>query len=263
MRTDLDRLLATGYVVEFDERFDAGELDRSRWIPRHLPQWSTAERSAARYALVDGVLHLLIEADQDPWAPAYDGDTRVSSLQTGVLAGPLGSAIGQHRFRPDAVVCEEQENRHLYAPHFGVIATRARATADPACMVALWMIGYEDTPEHSAEICVCEIFGTEVAAADALVGMGVHPFGDPSIVDDFEKVPVAIDVGDWHEYAVEWTPSRVRFFVDGAIVKTVEQAPQYPMQLMLGIYAFGPLDPAGEYPKRFAVDWVRGYRLPD
>ena len=45
-------------------------------------------------------------------------------------------------------------------------------------MVALWMIGYEDPPERSAEICVCEIFGREVGVDHALVGMGVHPLGD-------------------------------------------------------------------------------------
>jgi hypothetical protein len=44
------------------------------------------------------------------------------------------------------------------------------------------MIGHEDEPEHSAEICICEIFGRDVAAEGAMVvGMGLHPFGDPRI----------------------------------------------------------------------------------
>jgi rhodanese-related sulfurtransferase len=86
----------------------------------------------------------------------------------------------------------------------------------------------------------------------------VHPFGDPAIVDDFEQVPVPIDVREFHEYAAEWTPDRVTFFVDGDAVKTVEQSPQYPMQFMLGIYEFRR--EATSYPKRFTIDRFRAYR---
>jgi hypothetical protein len=51
--------------------------------------------------------------------------------------------------------------------------------------------GYEEEPHRSAEICVCEIFGRDVTPDRASVGMGVHPFGDPLIVDEFfaETVP--------------------------------------------------------------------------
>ena len=90
--------------------------------------------------------------------------------------------------------------------------------------------------------------------------MGVHPFGDPDITDDFEKVPVELDVTQPHDYAVEWTPERVRFFVDGERVKTVEQSPAYPMQLMLSLYAFPADGPDQRWPKEFVVERVRGYR---
>jgi hypothetical protein len=87
---------------------------------------------------------LLIEADQSPWCPELDGDVRVSSLQIGVFAGPVGSKVGPHRFAPAAEVREAQENVQLYTPLYGRIEMRARATDDPRCVVALWMIGYED-----------------------------------------------------------------------------------------------------------------------
>jgi hypothetical protein len=56
----------------------------------------------------------------------------------------------------------------------------------------------------------------------------------------------------------------VAFFIDHRLVKTVQQSPGYPMQLMLGIHEF-PDDgratqPAQPYPKQFIVDYVRGYR---
>jgi beta-glucanase (GH16 family) len=209
---------------------------------------------------------LLITEDQPPWCPDLDGQVRVSSLQTGSFAGPVGSSVGQHRFNPEAVVKEAQPNVQLYTPLYGRIELRAQALADPRAMVALWLIGYEDQPERSAEICVCEIFGRDVGADHASVGMGVHPFGDPSIVDDFSAVRLPIDVRDFHVYTAEWTREQVAFFVDGDLVKTVRQSPAYPMQLMLSVYEFPPPDDVAEpssaaYPKAFVVDYVRGYRL--
>ena len=252
------------FEPEFEDTFEGTVLDRRRWIPHYLPQWSDRLRSAARYEVGGGVLRLQITADQGPWCPELDGELRVSSLQTGVHSGPLGSTVGQHRFHPDAVVREEQPTERLYTPRYGRVELRARALDDPRSMVALWMIGFEDEPERSGEICVCEIFGRDVGPDAAEVGVGVHPFGDPRLVDDFSRVRVPIDVRELHEYAAEWTPAGVTFLVDGRSIKTVGRAPGYPMQLMLGIYEF-PGDPAlpqpeERYPKEFVVEAVRGYR---
>jgi Glycosyl hydrolases family 16 len=252
------------YELEFEDTFEGEQLDRSRWLPYYLPHWSSRERAAARYDVGGGTLRLLIEADQEPWCPELDGEVRVSSLQTGAFAGPLGSAVGQHRFNPEALVREAQPNVRLYTPQYGRIELRAKATDDPRTMVALWMIGYEDEPDRSAEICVCEIFGRDVGADRAGVGVGVHPFGDPRIEDDFSRVTLPIDAREYHLYAAEWTQDDVTFFVDGDVVKTVDQSPGYPMQLMLNIYEFpagGDDEQTRPYPKEFVVDYVRGYRL--
>ena len=251
------------YVLQLEDTFDGQDLDPARWLPHYLPQWSSRAASAARYALGDGTLRLRVEEDQPPWCPEFDGGVRVSSLQTGVLAGPLGSAVGQHRFTPDAVVREEQEDRRLYAPQYGFFELRAAFPSDPSSMAALWMIGVEDQPDRSAEICVAEIFGRDVRPDGAAVGMGVHPFGDRRITNEWARQPVAVDVTDFHVYAVEWAPDHVAFFVDDALVTVVGQSPAYPMQFMLGIYAFpvpdGALPPASSA-REFVVDWFRAYR---
>jgi hypothetical protein len=250
--------------LEFEDTFEERELDLSRWIPHYLPHWSSRERSAARYELRDGCLRLLITADQAPWCPELDGDIRVSSLQTGLFAGPVGSTIGQHRFNANAVVKEAQENVRLYTPQFGRIELRAKALDDPTAMVALWLIGYEDEPERSAEICVCEIFGRDVLPDEAAIGIGVRALRDPRLRDDFSKVSVPIDARQFHVYAADWRRDEVAFSVDGETVKRVAQAPDYPMQLMLDIYEFpvaGAARPNADYPKEFVVDYVRGYRL--
>jgi Glycosyl hydrolases family 16 len=261
--TALGQTWAVRYELEFEDTFDGDALDGSRWIPYYLPHWSSRARSAARYEVRDGCLRLRITADQQAWCPELDGDLRVSSLQTALFAGPVGSTVGQHRFHPDAVVREAQENVQLYTPQYGRVELCAKAIDDARSMVALWMIGYGDEPARSAEICVCEIFGRDVGPRQAKVGVGLHPFGDPSIVDDFEAVPVEIDAREFHLYSAEWRPGHAAFFVDGEPIKTVGQAPDYPLQLMLDIYEFpgddGERNPA-DYPKEFVVDYVRGYR---
>jgi hypothetical protein len=255
--TSLDR---SGYEVAFEDDFDRPTLDETHWLPHYLPHWSTPDRTAARYEIRDGVLRLLIEADHAPWCPALDGDLRVSSLQTGVFAGPVGSTVGQLQFHPDVVVRTAQQNRALFTTQYGLIETRMRALEDPRAMVSLWMIGLEDEPEHSSEINVAEIFGRTVEPRRARIGMGVHPFGDPAIVDEFVAEEVAIDVRDWHTYSADWTPERVAWYVDDRLIRVVGQSATYPMQLMLGLYEFpvddDPRDPAA-YPKAFEVDWVR------
>jgi hypothetical protein len=131
-------------------------------------------------------------------------------------------------------------------------------------MVALWMIGFEDLPKQSAELCIFEIFGRDVTPVGVRIGMGLHPFGDPAVIDDFRRVDLPIDAREFHDYAAEWTPEGVRFFVDEALVHEARQSPAYPMQLMLNIYEFAegpePASPVERYPKVFAVDWVRGWR---
>lgn len=259
----LNRLDRSGYRLEFEDDFDGPSLEPTQWLPYYLPQWSSRAASAARYDIGDSFLRLRIDRDQEPWCPEWDGDVRVSSLQTGVFAGPIGSRIGQHQFAPGLVVREPQQPMAMYTPQYGLIECRARAIADPATMVALWLIGFEDRPERSAEILVFEIFGRDVFAGSAAVGMGVHPFGDSSIADDVEQVTLHLDAREFHDYAAEWTPERVRFFVDEQQVREVAQSPAYPMQLMLNVYEFARDEQASaldRYPKEFLVDWLRGWR---
>lgn len=255
------------YQLEFDERFEGETLDPERWIPHYLPQWSTLERTAARYRLESGRLSLAIEADQLPWCPYLDGELRVSSIQTGVFAGAKGSRIGQHRFDPAVVVRTEQHNRALYTPRYGLVEVSARVLDDPRSMVAIWLIGYEDEPERSAELCIAEIFGRDVRPDSLKIGTGHRPWGDPSIVDDFETITVDLDASAPHTFAAAWRPGRAEWFVDGRRIRSADQAPAYPMQLMLGLYEF-PVDVpqqamVDEYPKTLEVERVRGYSLRD
>ena len=253
--TTLDR---SGFVLDFEDRFET--LDETRWLPYYLPQWSSREHTHARYGVGDHLI-LRIDADQPAWAPEYDGELRVTNLQTGVRSGPVGSTDGQLRFRDDLVVSEHQPTQALYTPTHGLVEVRARANPDPTCMVALYLIGFEAEPTQSAEICILEVFGNDLGHTK----MGIHRWHDPELEEDTEKVPLPFDATEYHEYAASWRPARTEFFIDGVLVKSLDQAPDYPMQLMLDLYEFrqpGPAD-AAAYPKEFHVEWVRGWSRAD
>jgi hypothetical protein len=255
-----------GYELETSDDFAGPDLDRSLWLPYYLPQWSSRDAAAARYRLGGGRLRLLVEEDQAPWCPEFDGEVRTSSLQTGVFSGPAGSRAGQHRFADAVVVREPQTEQRLYTPRYGFFAIRARVSDDPASMAALWMIGFEDRPERSAEICVFEIFGRDVSSSSAGVGRGLHAWGDPRIHETFTREPLPLDVREFHVYAAEWRPDSVTFLVDGEVVLHVTESPDYPMQFMLDVFALPGPDgspPPGPWPKELVVDWFRGYRPVD
>lgn len=256
-----------GYRLEFHDEFDQQSLDTAKWLPFYLPQWSSRERSAPNYSLEGSYLVLQIAGEQQPWCPEFDGPVRCSSLQTGVFAGPLGSQIGQHRFNRQCVVREAQENRQTYVPCYGYFELRAKGVNSFTDHVTLWMIGYEDAPERSAEIAICEIMGEHVSPKSSRIGYGVHPWGDASISDEFYEDFLPIDATGFHIYAAEWTPTHIDFYVDNQKLRTVHQSPNYPMQFMLGIYELPHkaaqkqiAQPSASYPKRFVVDYFRAYQ---
>jgi hypothetical protein len=102
-----------------------------------------------------------------------------------------------------------------------------------------------------------EIFGRDVGPGRALVGMGVRPHRDPRLVDTFEPVALDLDATQAHDYAVIWRPDGITWTVDGRVVRETGQSPGYPMQLMLGLYAFEPVG-ADEPALGFVVESVSG-----
>ena len=246
------------------DHFDANDLNGEVWIPHYLPQWSSRAESAATYEIGESELRLTIPADQGLWcAGDHDPPLRVSGIQSGVFSGEVGTTVGQQPYREGLVVREFQPTQWGWTPEYGRLEVRARMELSPRSMAAVWMVGLEDEPSRSAEICIFEVFGdalsTEAPESTAAVGMGVHPFRDPSITDDFAAPRVAIDVTEYHVYAADWQQGRVDFLVDGRHVRTVHQAPDYPMQMMVAVFDFpaqADAAPADHVPL-LALDYVR------
>jgi Glycosyl hydrolases family 16 len=251
-----------GDHIEIDERFEGDGLDPELWFPYYLPQWSSREQAAATYSIGEDGLHLVIPLDQGLWCPdLHDEPLRVSGVQTGSFAGPVGSTIGQQPFKEGLRVREEQPTFWGYTPRYGEVSVTMKGIISPRSMFGFWLAGIEDRPERSGEILVAEVFGESVEDGSAAVGMGIRDFRDPALVYDISAPRLEIDVAEYHTYGVTWEPGRTRLTVDGSTVRSLGLAPDYPMQLMIGVFDFpdrtGAAEFEGEVPE-LVVSRVRG-----
>jgi hypothetical protein len=249
-------------VAGFIDHFDASGLDTDVWLPHYLPQWSSRAETAATYEVTGSELRLTIPPEHGLWcARDHEPPLRVSGVQSGVFSGPVGSTVGQQPFRDGLVVRESQPAHWGWTPYHGRLEVRARMQLSPRSMASVWMVGLEDEPSRCGEICVFEVFGDALEGDTAAVGMGVHPFRDPALSEEFAAERAVIDVTERHVYAADWQDGRVEFLIDGEHVRTVHQAPDYPMQMMVAVFDFPAHAAAAEHADHvpeLAVDHVRG-----
>lgn len=233
--------------------FVSDELNLDYWIPYYLPQWSSREASKANYYIKDGILTLYLADTTEPWCPEWNGDVRVSNLQTGVFSGKVGEKIGQHQFHKDLVVREEQKKEMKVTPLYGRIEFRCRCHISEENVAALWMIGTEVEPTQAAEICIFELKGWNIKEKTATIGYGIHPFGDHRLKNLFYEKEFPVDVTEWNTYACEWRENEVEFFINGKSIDIIPQAPDYPMQLMLDLYDIKNIKNESN---RFEIDYI-------
>ncbi|MDB7102625.1 MULTISPECIES: glycoside hydrolase family 16 protein [Enterococcus] len=91
--------------------------------------------------------------------------------------------------------------------------------------------------------------------------------GDEAVVPG--KVGLESLTNEYHTYALEWEPGSLKFYFDGELFRTINQAPDYPMGMILNIYTdSGSGKHDDVFPKEWAIDYVRvykkdgGYELP-
>lgn len=239
-----------------DDDFRGG-IDEGTWVAAYLPQWTTPPRAAARTRTTADGLELLIEKDQPHWREE-DAPMRVSNLQTGTFAGPVGSSRGTHRHRPDGLLVRTRTpTRLLFAPSGGRIDITLTASTDPGCMTAAWLVGAEHrSPTEAGEICIFEIDAAAIGAyTSARCGIKAHH--DPSLVTDMRDIDVPVDAATAHTWTVIWDGRETLVGCEGTVVGRWDQAPSYPLFLMLDLFELG--GDAGSFPRRAVLHRVRAW----
>jgi hypothetical protein len=258
MAPDLDALPEPpNRAPDVEDDFATGPCS-DLWVAHYLPHWTTPDRSAARYDVSEAGLRLRIDADQPDWRPE-DAPLRVSNLQTGTFSGELGSLRGTHRHREDGLVVRNPSpTRLLWAPSAGRIDVTVSASRDQDCMLAAWLVGTEHQDDLAAgEICIFEIDAAAVGSISA-ARSGVKGHRDTRLTTDMAQVELPFDASRPHTWTVIWGAGETVIGSDGAILRRVHQAPDYPLFLMVDLFEIG--NPRGVYPKTATIHRVRGWQ---
>jgi len=161
-----------------------------------------------------------------------------------------------------------------FAFEYGRAEARIRIPYGQGIWPAFWMLGADIKRKGwpmSGEIDIMENIGKEPDTVHGtLHGPGYS--GDKSIGKPFQ-ITAGIFADDYHVYAVEWTPGRIDFSVDGQSYNTLtpESLPghamwvyDHPFFLILNVAVGGAWpgnpDETSVFPQTMLVDYVRVYR---
>jgi beta-glucanase (GH16 family) len=242
-------LAKPGWTLDRHDEFN-GSLDQSLWITNYLESRTPEWRSRARYEFRNNALVLRIDDDQ----PTYynDDPMKVSSIQTGQRTNLHKDNRFDHSIPTVMKYTAEQ----------GYFEIRARSSGRSGIHTAFWMIGKQDTWEQRGEVDMMEHAGIH---GRGNFNYNLFRWSDPNLTDSTQSVGVGFDMtSEMHIYAVEWTSTQLRLYVDNVLTRTINQSLRYPAVFFLGVYEnagwTGGVDPSDPRPKEFVVDYFRAYK---
>ncbi|MBX7493946.1 glycoside hydrolase family 16 protein [Qipengyuania sp. 1NDW9] len=183
----------------FADEFDAGSLDRDKWIVIGTDFWVNNEQQA------------------------YIDDPSTIAFRDGVEGADGGVLVLKPVFRPGfdpkkdrnaPFVSGRIESQGKFDFTHGRAEARIKLPDNVGVWPAFWLLGNGKWPD-TGEIDIMEYVGEKDWIGVALHGPGYS--GETPIVNKF-FFPEGLDVTDWHTYSVEWTDQKVDFMVDGHVL---------------------------------------------
>lgn len=248
----------TGYTLDFQEEFNGSALDSGKWLDYYLPHWtSTRENAKARYTIAGGVLTERLDPDTPAWNAQYDSTVKISSLQT-------YEKDWWHRFNYSMPNDHHEPDFNGYSTMYGYFEIRAKeSNVGGGGHQAWWMVGTEDTSSSSQnpEIDIIETFFSKPQTWR----IAAYGWGDPNFLSSWtlseDPVPSGTPSQEYHVYAMDWTPTSLKFYYDNQLYKTINDAPNMKMGMILGIYTDAGSGVHNDvWPKSWNVDYVRVWK---
>ncbi|UOR16548.1 glycoside hydrolase family 16 protein [Qipengyuania aquimaris] len=183
----------------FADEFEAGALDRDKWIVIGTDFWVNNEQQA------------------------YIDDPSTIAFKDGVEGADGGVLVLKPVFRPGfdpkkdrnaPFVSGRIESQGKFDFTHGRAEARIKLPDNVGVWPAFWLLGNGKWPD-TGEIDIMEYVGEKDWIGVALHGPGYS--GETPIVNKF-FFPEGLDVTDWHTYSVEWTDQKVDFMVDGHVL---------------------------------------------
>lgn len=250
-----------GYVLDFSEEFNGDSLDSTKWTDYYLPHWtSNPENAKANYRFENGCLVEYITKDQQAWSPEHDGTVKSSAIMS-------FDKSWIHNFS-GTTENNDRNTWYGYKTKYGYFEIRAKlADCGGGGHQAWWMVGMqEDTnnwfdSKQTGEIDILETF---YSTPDAW-RIAAYGWNDPNFQTSWylsqDPVPSGSPTEEFHVYAMEWTPTRLNFYYDNQLFKTIYDSPDYDMGMILNIYTDAGSGVHNDvWPKEWAIDYVRVWK---
>jgi len=242
-----------GYALVFEDSFDGGALDRSKWnVELHAPGWVNAELQE----YVDGEDVLSLE----------DGHLTIRPVKT-VLAD------GRTTYRSGRISTQGK-----FEFTYGLFEARLKVPKGRGFLPAFWLMTADEDRWGQWPICgeidICEVLGHETGTS-----FGTLHYGLPHEENQGRfTLPEGDFAEEFHTFSLEWLPGEIRWYVDGRRFHRAERwfsagrgggpypAPfNHDMYLILNLAVGGvwpgPPDETTDFARAaFEADYVRVYQ---
>jgi beta-glucanase (GH16 family) len=235
-----------GWQLVFNDEFDGETIDRNKWgttmefVGTHGPRYHN---------------EYYLSYTQDDDVIVSDGVLR---LQTQRRTVEGEEAPGVFDYTQGLVTTADK-----FSFTHGHIEIRAKYPGGKGLWPCLWLM-----PQHQGwppEFDIAEYYAGKRMMHHGLAHGDLNDSKFDSIWDsesDFET--------DWHTYALEWSPGRAVWFIDGQPRKTIvaDYVPSSAMYVILSNSVSSSVGPSGapdettQFPNSFAIDYVRIYQPP-
>lgn len=184
------RLSYENYRLVFEDHFDEAELNRSRWnVELHEPGW--VNRELQEY--VDSPDTIRLENSR----------LLIRPVRTRQRDGSFAYASGRI----------STQYRHDFT--YGLFEARLRVPRGKGFLPAFWLMTTDEDRWGRWPVCG-EIDIMEIQGHDTRTEYGTIHFGLPHAQDQGKLTLYSGDfAGQFHTFAVEWTPGLLRWYVDG------------------------------------------------
>jgi beta-glucanase (GH16 family) len=253
----------------FYDNFDGETLDADKWDL--CPEWDRQGRSSWR----------------DDMASVSDGMLRLKFKRNPELGREKSknNAVANDWIRAGAVRTITKDKRILYDNAFGYYEARIKFPVVRGTWGAFWLMSptqwmLEDEGVDGTEIDIIETIHNQEGRYNAALnwnGYGnshksVHSSNISLPLSKEDVMPINIFDGEFHIFALDWSPSEYVFYIDGKVLWRVDggaqfknsginQNPNYIKLTVEGSSWTGAL-PAGFTEAEMLVDYVRVYNQP-
>jgi beta-glucanase (GH16 family) len=164
-----------------------------------------------------------------------------------------------------------------FAQAFGRFEARIKIPSGQGIWPAFWMLGADMPTAHwpgAGEIDIMENIGREPGTVHGTIhGPG---YSGPKAIGSPYSLPSGRFADDYHVFAIEWEPNRLRFYVDDHLYESRTPADlptgtkwvyDHPFYILLNCAVGGhwPGDPddTSTFPQKMLIDYVRVYKKAD